>query len=171
MNQSLETIISKFKTLYSANVTAASITTPIPQSAAPSGNGVINPLIDSAGAAFDLALLAFYGVGTNGQTATARITAWSQTSDGTLWLPSPLLTLNLTFASQVGVAGTAIPANQSFVSTVVAATAFTTANEFISPAADGTMALVAVDPKGAALIEVDLAIGTCTSVNALWRGM
>ena len=170
MSNALETIIAKFNTLYAANVTASSITAPVPHAATPSGNGIINPLIDSVGAAFDLALLAFFGVGTNGQTATARVTAWRQTSDGSLWIPSPLLTLNLTFGAQTGVANTAIAANQHFVSTITAATAFTSANEIISPGADGTVALVAVDAKGAALIQVDLAIGTCTSVNALWAG-
>jgi hypothetical protein len=170
MGISRETVESKFKSLYAANVTAASIITPSPQAQMPSGNGIINPIVDSAGASFDLALLAFFGVGSNGQTALARITAWRQTIDGSLWIPSPLLTLNLTFGWQLGIANTLVGATQNFVSTIVAATTFTSANEIISPASDGTCGLVAVDPKGAALIEVDLAIGTCASVNALWAG-
>jgi hypothetical protein len=171
MANARETLISNFNKLYAANVLANTITVPVPQASAPRGSGIINPLMDSVGAAFDLALFAFFGVGTSGQTATARITAWRQTQDGSLWIPSALLTLNLTLGTQVGIANTAIGETNKLVSAITAATAFTSANEIISPGADGAMGLVAVDPKGAALLEVDLAIGNCTSINALWAGM
>jgi hypothetical protein len=149
--------------LYSDNVIGSSITAPVPKSAQPSGNGIIDPQLTGSNLSPNNIGLIFFGVGSNTNTATARITGWKQISS--LWIPIPLLALSLTFGTQVGVAGTDILNTQNFVSTITASTAFTSANEIISPA-DGTIALVKFDAFGCRLIQVDLAIGNCTSLNA-----
>jgi len=147
-----------FTRLYAANVSAASITNPIPQLARPTGDGVIDASLDNVS-------LVFFGTVSGGsQTATARVTGWRKT--GSLWIPVPLLALSLTFGTQTGVASADVDNNQKFVTTITASTAFTTANEIISPG-DNTIAEVKVDFHGCQFIQVDLAKGTCTDINAL----
>lgn len=155
--------------LYSADVSAASITNPIPKVAAPSGNGVflLNTLSDNSMASGPNNVgLVFFGTGLATQTATARVTGWRQVGSGAtaLWVPVPLLALNLTIGSQTGVAGQVIDATHLFVTTITASTAYTSANEIISPG-DNTCAEVKVDTHGMYYLQVDLAKGTCTAVN------
>lgn len=165
------TLIRKFSRLFAANSTASSITPPVPTATEPANgdNGIFDNRVDNPTVLNNI-LLAFYGVGNAGQAASARITAWHQTVDGSLWIPTPLMTLTLTLGAQLGIVNTMISATHKFVKTIAAGTAFTSANEVISPGADGTIAMVAIDPKGAPKIQVDLAIIDCTSINGLWKG-
>lgn len=152
------------------DITAGSITALAPTTTAPSGNDVAGTTVDDAMSLDNIALV-FFGVGSSGNTGTAKITGWRQVpavggATAVLWIPIPLLTLALTLGTQTGVAGTQVDNTHLFVTTITATTAFTSANEIISPG-DNTPALVKVDTFGCQYVQVQLSIGTATSVNAM----
>ncbi len=154
--------------LFAANIaTSAAITSPVPTITEPVGDGIID--LRSIETANNIVELLFHGTGASTQTATARITAWR--SLGNLWIPKPLLILNLALGPQAGVAAQGVLNTEFFVSTITALTAFTTASEIINPDTDGTVGAVFVDPKGADKIQVQLTRGTCASINGLWASL
>lgn len=151
------------------DITAVSMTQLAPQTAAPSGNDVAGMTVDDATGLDNIALV-FFGVGASTNTATAKIIGWRQISAGgganALWVPVPLLALNLTLGTQTGVAGCVVDNTHLFVTTITASTAYTSANEIISPG-DNSPALVKVDTFGCQYVQVQLAVGTATSINAM----
>ncbi len=162
MGTELTTPMKSLKRLYAANVTASSITNPTPRGQEPTGDGILS--VDET----NQALLYFFGArSADNQTATARVTLWSKT-DNNLWVPTPLLALTLTYGLSTGiVAGDALNTDY-FADTIAASTSFTSAVEIISPA-DDTVGCVKVDTFGGMLVQVQVAKGTCTSVNVLGR--
>jgi hypothetical protein len=160
------TIINTLRKLFSANTSANSITKPAPTLTEPTGDGILD-FSALGNAPGNLALLAFFGTRTSAdnETFTARVTGWKKATGG-LWIPFPLLALSLTQGASHGVAAGDVLAAEYFADTVTASTAFTSSNELISPA-DDTIALVKVDPCGAAKLQVQLAIGTNAACNCL----
>ena len=158
-----------YTVLYSTDVTAGSITLPIPTLTAPTGDGYI--AWAGAGASVgNLLALIFTATGGSGVTATARVNGWRRVSapgKSDLWVCYPLLALSLTTGTQHGVAATPLVAAEYLVTTITASTAFTTADEIINPG-DNSLALVKLDPAGAEVVQVQLAVGTATAVNAAW---
>lgn len=159
----LNTQVDDLQKLFTANTTAATITNRTPTPNEPKGNGILN------GRKANQALLFFHGAGSNNQTMTARITAWSKTSLG-LWVPTPLLGLDIILGPATGTVAGEVVATELFADTisVTSGTGFTSAYEIISPA-DNTIACIKIDTFGSPLVQVDLAKGTCTSCNALGR--
>ncbi len=163
------TRMDPFSKLFASNQTGSSITAPIPTVTEPTGDGILNleSINRVAGALSppNSVVVAFFGARTGAnQTATARLTGWRKI--GTLWIPVPLLALALTQGTSIGIAATDVVATDYFVDTITASTAFTSAYELISPA-DDTVAAVKVDLFGCEKLQVQVAKGTCTSVNAL----
>jgi hypothetical protein len=160
-----------FALVYAVNTTSASIVIPTPKTGlvGPTDGLIAAPRVsDSAGNASGVdnnVELQFFGVGANGNAATARITAWRQVSK--LWVPKPLLLLTLTGGTQTGVAATEILNTSTFATTIaLSGSAFTSAYELVSPG-DNSIASVKIDFCGAAFIQVDFAKGTWTDCNAI----
>ena len=109
----------------------------------------------------------FFGTGADNATLSARITAWSRI--GTLWIPTPLLALDVTLGGMTGEAGADIADTDRLADTIAVASGgeFTDAYEIISP--ESGAAGVKVDTFGAERIQVQLAVGTATGANAILR--
>jgi hypothetical protein len=155
---------------HATNATAASITDPVPTLTEPTGDGVVT--LADLGASPNFGSLHFTAVGSDNSTATAKVYLWSKV-DGPvpLWVPVPVLNLDLTFSSVTGVATTPVPATERFADTIALTSG--TVNESnidITSPANNTIARVALDVLGASKVEVRFAKGTTTSVNALFRG-
>lgn len=161
---SLTALRQDYVKLYIANVAAASITTPAPTTTEPTGDGVI----DCEG--YSWAELVFYGVRTaaDNETFTARVSTYRPVYHGNLWVPEPLLALNLTQGTAVGVAGSDVVATEYFADTATVATAYLPAAEYaVTSPADNTLATVKVALRGARKLQVQLAKGSNASCNVL----
>lgn len=165
MYQFIATYPCAFTKLFSSDVTAASITAPSATATEPSGDGVF--AMNTSPVPFNSAAIAFIGGTAADGTFTARITGWRKISN--LWVPVPLLALSGILGAMTGVAGKDVTDSQLFADTLTASSAFTLAYEIINPTAD-QVAMVKVDAFGCQKIQVQLAKGTCTSVNALAAG-
>src|SRR5688572_26547695 len=97
-SRAFATPCTNFSVLYSANVTAGSITAPVPTTTEPSGNGVFdNRFSRDRRSAMNYVVVAFFGAGADNATGTARVTGWRKVSS--LWVPVPLLALNFTLGT------------------------------------------------------------------------
>jgi hypothetical protein len=164
MAEPLVTALSAMSKLHAANVTASSITAPSVTNTTPTGDGVFSNVYSGA-QGYNAVGLVFYGVGTADQTFTAEVYGWLQGPVGT-WFPVRLLSATLTLGTKAGVASGDVTASELMADTVVISGAATSANEAISPADNG-VAVLKVDSFGCKFVEVRLAKGTATSVNAL----
>lgn len=166
MQKYISTWIDPFQSLHSAVVTASSITPPVAMTTEPTGDGVFN-MFSTHTVPLNSAVIAFFGGNSADGTFTARITGWRKI--GTLWIPTPLLTLSGILGAMTGVAGTGVTASQLLADTLTVSTAFTTAYEIINPTGD-QVAIVKVDAFGCEKIQVQVAIGTCNNIAALAAG-
>ena len=152
-----------YEKLYAVNVTALAITPPAPTTTEPAtGMYYASPDSLSTDDKYNAAALCFFGEGPDNGTATATVIQWRRI--GTLWVPTPLLDLNLTFGTSVGVAGSPVSNTERFADTIAESTVYTEAKEIISPAGN-KVAVVKIDFFGGDAVQVLLAKGTMTSVN------
>lgn len=163
------TLIDSAQRLFSANVTAETITAPSPTTTKPSGDGILGPVRGIAEAG-NAAKIWFTGTDAANETLTALITGWTYV-EGTenapgLWVPTPLLALSITLGTSTGVSGAIVPETELFADTITASNAYTSAYEIISPA-NNSPGCVKVDFFGCALVQVQLAVGTGASGNAV----
>lgn len=162
--------------LFLTDVSAGtSITPPAPTATEPTGDGIYDWRLKipqpslPGGNVGNILKMIFYGTGGNNKTGTARVTAWTKIGVGTtntLWIPIPLMALAFTLGQQTGAANTPIAATYTFADVITASTAFTTANEIISPGGtDGAIACCKVDAFGAEKIQVQLALGVSSGAT------
>lgn len=171
--------------LYTSMVTAVSITEPVATTTDPltsasrpgthsvstNGTGVADCTAAAPyRAAFNSAIIQFFGAGSNNNAGTANVYLWHKVqSTGTaLWVPTLVAALSVTLGQAVGVASTPVLDTHRFVDTITESTAYTTAKEIISQANDG-VASFKLDLCGAARVEVRFAKGAATSLNGLIR--
>ena len=94
-----------------------------------------------------------------------------QTGENPIWIQTPLALLNLTLSTMVGVAGAAALNTDRFADIVAEATVYTTAKEILGAATpEDTLAAYKIDPCGAELVQVQVAVGNATSINAMVQG-
>ena len=161
----------------SGNVTAASITYPVPQLAEPSGDGVI-PMGTGGGTMCAPGLFILpYGAGTAAQTFTMAAYAWTRTlgnlqSTAPIWVASTLATFTCTLSTVPGLANTDVNSSQLFCGTIALVVGNANVSvEVVSPTGN-TVASIALDAKGAKLVELRFGTGSsATSCNALVRRM
>lgn len=157
------------KKLYAAQQTASSITASVFTATEPTGDGYFNCGNTGAGGGnFNFITLSIFGVGNADTAGTALVEGFRKCEDGG-WKPVKLLALAWTLGTAVGAASMAVSATEKFADTITASTAFTSANEIISPA-DNSIAMVKFDPCGCDFIRVQGAKGTATSFNVLAAG-
>lgn len=158
------TIIRGLKKLFSANVNSnAALTFPALTLVEPTGNGIFQ----NGGRGSDggnAALLMFYGIGAHATTANAKLIGW-QLINGT-WVPLPLLDLTLAIGSTSGLVGGDILNTETLVDTITENTVLTPAREIVSPA-NGSVAYAKCDIFGCSKFQVQLNVGTATSINCL----
>jgi hypothetical protein len=162
-----------------ANVTAASITEPVPTITKPSGDGVL-VLGDGGQQTASAIKLVFFGVGSDSNTFVANVYGWEIVpgagvlGDSDLWVPVLLasftgITLDST---QPGLAGTLVGATQYFATGITLGTG--NQGVGLDVVSGGhvahEIAHVIIDMKGARLGEVRYGTGSsATSCNGLWR--
>lgn len=109
------------------------------------------------------------GVGADNATLTLRLIGWSQVA-GRLWVPQVLCEFLATLSTFVGVAGSSVIETERFADTVADPTA-NIGREGTdcwkrSPG-NNTPAQYKIAAAGCVLFQVDVAVGTATSGNAL----
>lgn len=162
--------LTNFSTrLFAANVSAASITIPAPTNTEPvaGANGVMDLRTGRDRlATFANAAVAFFATGADNVTATARVTGWKKIS--TLWVPFTLAKLDLTASAAVGVAAGDVLNTERFVDTLAntGGSAVDSSAVLLSPA-DNAPALAIFNTRGFQYLQIDLAKGTATDVNAI----
>ena len=158
-----------------ANVTAATITLPIPKTTPPSGDGVI--LLGHGGQETASAVkIVFFGVGSDTNTFQANVYGWevqkaTKQGDYDLWVP----TLLASFSSieldsgMPGVVNADIPAADYFATAITLGTGNSGISvEVVSPGHGADIAHAIVDTKGCRFLEVRFGTGSsATSCNAL----
>lgn len=166
----IETISQNFRLLLAANTTASSISAPSPTIVEPV-SGSSNAVIDMHDVSRNQILLGFFANGSDNNAGQAMIYGWRAIPHATqegkkLWIPTPLLGVDLTFGTALGVAGYPIDANQRFADTIAVTSGkeHTDAYKLISNA-NNEVALVAIDHYGCRKIEVRFDIGDATSIN------
>lgn len=160
-----------FRKLFAANVTAASIAAPAVSLTGPSGDGVLD-VYDTSRDRPRILTLGFYGVGAVGNTFTAQVFGWRRI--GSTWMPSLLFSMAGQLGNTVGVVGGDVLATERFAG-ILTPTARGT-GEFViwtltetaaSAAASIGVQYMLVDTFASERIEVRVAKGTATSINAI----
>lgn len=164
----------------SGNISAASFTNRVPQLTKPSGDGILS-FGDQGTMASNAVLLAPYGVGAANTQFNMNVFGWMVTPGGVagvltaapLWVPVLLATFtacNLD-TTLVGVANSDVSASNFFCNAITLGVGNSGVSvEVVSPGTSThQMAHVIVDAKGFALLQVDFAVTTATSAQALWR--
>lgn len=115
--------------------------------------------------------LAFVLTDAANETASAAVWSWEETEGG-LWMPRLLCTLNITAGSRTGVSGAGITDSEYFADTIAAVTDNTPRAVNIVAASDG-IASAEIDHRGGGLIEVEVSIDskTATTVKPIIRGL
>lgn len=160
-----------FITNPTANVTAVSITLPVPQLTAPAGDGVFDIGRPEGGIAAPGVKLIPYGAGSATNTFTMSVYGWQHTLGGAskqLWVPTILASFTCTLCTAPGVAGADANASQLFCGTIALAIGNANiSNEVLSPATND-IGHVIVSTKGVRLMQVLFGTGSsATSCNAL----
>lgn len=161
----LATYIEELQLAYSAKTTASSITAPAPTTTQPSGNGIVDMAI-TPGKIFNSCGFAFYGAGSADQTFTGAITGWKKS--GSLWIPIPMLTFSGLLGTATGVASQNVINTDLFADTLTISTAYTNVYEVLSPGNNTVAFLKMLDTFGCDLLQLQLAVGTATSVGGLF---
>lgn len=111
----------------------------------------------------------FYGVGNANTTGIARITKWD--FSGSVWIPTPLITVALTLGAATGVSGSSPADTEKFIDTIVKSADYGFSSYQIISPADDTVAELWLDPGGARRIQVQTALNnSSTSLNCLVGG-
>ena len=166
----LETICQDFRVLLAANTTSASITAPAPTVTEPVTSTTV-AVIDMKDYSRNQVVLGFVGAGSDNNAGTAMIYGWRRIANATipdryLWVPTPLLGLDITLSTAVGVAGEKLINTDRFADTlaVTSGKGHTDAYKLISNA-NNEVALVQLDTFGCRKVEIRFAIGTATNLN------
>lgn len=117
-------------------------------------------------------LLRFFGVGADGNAATARVSLVNQA--GTVFVITPVCEYRFTLSTAPGVAGGNAGAGDLFADTLARSNSVGVDNVtdvIVSPAGLNVPASLLVDPRDSAYLLVELQKGAATSVNAEWRGV
>jgi hypothetical protein len=154
------------------DVTAATVTLPVPTATKPSGDGVIDMGTDGGMTASGL-FLQPYGTGSATNTFSMSVYGWRQvtprlTQGNGLWVYTTLATFTCTLGTQTGVANSPIDNTHLFVTTIALVIGNANiSNEVLSPG-DNTPAHITLLAKGCTLIEVRFGTGSsATSCNCL----
>ena len=167
---------------FSADNTGANFTAPVPLTTTPAaGTGIalitLGSLPATLGApppvsTFNNLLLAFFGVGTSGNTFTAYVIGWKPVIlGGTLvaWWPFPLCELTVTLGAGQCPVAACFPSGNSDLIAHQISVVIGNANvdvTYISPGSN-IPAWALVDAKGCPLVTVQLTMGTATKGNFL----
>ncbi len=155
------------------NITAASITFPVPTLTIPTGDGVINLGLGGQMTANGLFLIP-YGAGSAAQTFTMAVYAWHNTlgygGAKQLWVAAELATFTCTLCTVPGLAGADVNASQLFCGTIALGVGnANVSNEILSPTGN-VVAHILLDVKGAKLVEIRFGTGSsATSCNCLYK--
>jgi hypothetical protein len=163
----LNTQNDNFRVLLAANSTSAAPGAPTVTVTEPVTSATA-AVVDFKDMSANSVALLFFGAGADNATGTAVIYGWRRVtySAGYLWVPTPLLGVDLVLSTSVGVAGTAIINTDRFADTITltASSNFTSAYELVSNAGN-LPAMVKLDHFGARKLEIRTAIGTATNLN------
>jgi hypothetical protein len=124
------------------------------------------------------ARVVFYGVGADGNTATCRLIGYAPIALPTgptvgakngdaHFLATVLWEGNLTFSTLTGQAGMPVLNTENFVDTIATTVGTDGTDVWVVSPANNTPAHLIVDLKGSTHVQVELAVGSATSVNAL----
>lgn len=153
------------------NVTAASITFPVPSLSAPTGDGVI-PMGHGGGTSANGLQLVPYGAGSPTNTFSLNAYGWRPTEGygGTkpLWVAYLLASFTCTLCTVPGLAGADVDDSQLFAGTIALVVGNANiSNEVISPTGN-VVAHIVLDAKGSRFVEVRFGTGSsATSCNCL----
>lgn len=173
MHSILRTPSVPFIRLFASSFTGAIPSDPAPSLTEPTGDGTFGlTRLDSS--VPNNGSLVFFGSGTAGQTAEARVFLWHRVAlnggNTPLYVPSQILDLTLTLGAAVGVVGTAVLNTDKFVNTIViSANSTTSAKDVSSPATTNGIAKVDFDLLGASHIQILLGVTNLTNINVLFR--
>lgn len=155
-----------------ANITAASITNPVPTLTEPTGDGVLNIGSPEGGITPNGLLIIPYGVGTATNTFTMNVYGWRHTSGyggaQKLWVPYMLASFTCTLSTTTGVAGADLVVASKLCDTIALITGNANiSNEIISPTGNA-VAHIILSGKGSTKVEFRFGTGSsATSCNAL----
>lgn len=161
----INTVRNQFRKLFSSNSDAASFAAVGPTATKPSGAGCLD--VSEQTMVSNNILLAFAGAGSENNAGQARVVVWRPVAG--LWIPTPLITFDVTLGTAVGVAGYDLIATDRLADTIAANGTPALPEDMyrvISPA-DNTVGLVLVDVFGASVVQVQTLKGTATNLNAL----
>ncbi len=162
---------SKFEVTNTANVTAASITFPVPTITKPSGDGIVH-LGDGGALAPNGLMIVPFGAGSSTNTFSMNVYGWRRTLGSNtkppLWVAVELATFTCTLCTVPGIVSTDVADTQLFTGTIALVHGnANVSNEVVSPTGN-VVAHVIVDAKGCELVEVRFGTGSsATSCNAL----
>ena len=170
----IETTSVPLSLAFTANSTANSLAVLTPQTAPPSGSGVL-PCGDGSVVTSNAIKIIFFGLGTDTDAFTAALWSWqlqkSSTGKPDLWVPIQLcsftaVTLDAAFP---GVSGCDVPATNYFCSAITLNLGNVVSVEVVSPTAGVGTAHVVADVKGSRFVQLSTATAAgVTSCNALW---
>lgn len=182
----LETLSQEFRKARAVNQTSTTFVAKKPTKTEPAGDAgtATGASVVDLGSGGEYAQngvkLAFYGVGSNNNTFSARVFGWSQVrnplSTGDLnvivWVPVLLCEVLVTLSSNIpGVTGGTIGTTELFADTIAIVGTSGNPNvsmEIVSPADDATMGHVILDVKGFKKLELTFSTGSsATDANAL----
>lgn len=125
----------------------------------------------ASGVLFSNARIIPYIGGDENQTATVTVYRWIPSdrlaTDDTNWIPVLQGIYTVTASSRTGAADTLVPAAKRFVDTIAVSSSSSDGTELITSNAANQIAELRIPLDGAAAIEVRLAVGSATNVNAL----
>lgn len=165
--------------LFSTDVTNTSFPSLIPTITEPRSSatrGVIE-MVSSGNVSKNLLCLIPVGTGANNAVITGmRVTGWNRLRATPplhpLWIPTPLLAVDMVFGNVTGVALSPLAATYFFMDTITLITNFGTANvsnEFLSNQGD-LVGAIHLDAKGYQKVEVSVDLGAnATGFNCLYR--
>lgn len=158
----------KFKAAYTANITTATITTPVMTATEPTTGAIPTDLtINSANQRHEYASLIFFGTDAANETGNYQAIGWFRNDDG-LWTPVPLLVGTFTLGTATGVSGYT-PADTDLIADTITVTSGASSgdDELYSPA-DNKIAYVRFKTHGAHKIQPLLDLNSSSaSVNAM----
>lgn len=166
----ITTLRDTMQVVYGTNVSASSITNPAPTATEPT-SGICGPLRDADTA--NQYFVQFFGAGADNATGVALLVKWRrarQANGSFMWVPTPLVGLDLTLSTAVGIADMKPSDSERFADTIALKSGqgyFSDGYRIISNGANMPAAVV-VDVLGGDKLQVLLGTGgSATSLNAL----
>jgi hypothetical protein len=156
------------------NITTSAFPALVPTTTEPAGPGVIQwsgPATVTANAytspdrdeAPSGALVLLVGQGDAGSSFSHQLTGWQRL--GSLWIPVPLLQVDVALGSTVGVAGAPVDASTRFADSL-SLTLSASSADIVSPS-DGRLAYYLVHPLAFDKLQFTFSLSSATSANAL----